>query len=66
MKQQQNKLFKRLKNSTINQSLAEIKHKFWTLSCEGIGGSALGDTLNKAPQISLDEYYFLYFRLVTT
>ena len=36
------------------------------LSCEGSGGAALGDNLNKALQISLDQYYFLYFRIVRT
>ena len=38
------------------------KHKRWTLSCEGSGGAAPGDTLNKALQTLFGEYYFLYFR----
>ena len=49
------------KNSTIKQSLMQK-----TENCEDSGGSALGDTLNKALQISLDEYYFLYCRIVRT
>ena len=39
-----------------------IKQKRWTLSCEGSGGAAPGDTLNKALQTLFGEYYFLYFR----
>ena len=29
--------------------------------CEGSGGAAPGDTLNKALQTLFGEYYFLYF-----
>ena len=63
-------LTKDSKYSTIKQSLIEQKHKLWTKRCEGSGGSALGDTLNKALQISLDEYWMsitlIYFRIVST
>ena len=34
----------------------------WALSCEGSCGAAPGDTLNKALQTLVGEYYFLYFR----
>ena len=37
-----------------------------TDSCEDSGGSALVDTLRKALQITLDEYYFDLFRIVRT
>ena len=49
------------KDSTINQRLAEQNEKL-TLSFEGSGGAAPGDTLNKALQTIFGKYYFLYFR----
>ena len=51
----------RLRSSTINQRLAE-QYKKRTLCCEGRGGAAPGDTLNKALQTLFGKYYFLYFR----
>ena len=38
----------------------------WTLSCEGSGGSALGDTLKKALLISWIGVTLYYFRIVRT
>ena len=44
------------------KDLAEIEQMRWTGSYEGSGGAALIDNLNKALQISMDVYYFLYFQ----
>ena len=38
----------------------------WTYSCEGSGGSALGDTLNNALLISWIGITLYYFRIVRT
>ena len=50
----------------INQSLVEIEQMRWNGSYEGSGDAALVDNLNKALQISMDVYYFLFFRIVRT
>ena len=42
------------------------KHKKWTLSCEGSGGAAPCDTLNKALQTLFGEYYFFISEDVRT
>ena len=51
----------RLNNQTKFDS---TKHKLWTESCEGSGGSALGDTLNKALLISWIGITLYYFRIL--
>ena len=54
-------LAKDLKDATIKQSLI---HKLWTETCKGSGGSALGDTVNKALLISWIGIPLYYFRIV--
>ena len=53
------KRHKRLSNQPeiwLNNTRSELK------GCEGSGGAAPGDTLNKALQTLFGEYYFFYFR----
>ena len=64
------------KDSTIKQSLIQYNTScnlfgtkivevlpLWTDSCEGSGGSALGETLNKALLISWIGITLYYFRI---
>ena len=54
LNQNNNKIYfgKRLKRLNNQTKFDLTKHKLWTESCEGYGGSALGDTLNKTLLIS--------------